>query len=214
MSAHAVAGGPSVRSSAHAAHSARSAWEQKQKRELLIEYALRSPDDSGSHITLSPKTFSLGFSGWFAVLQPPIMRCPFPTRPDKTVVRFECPLNFWSCREALRSATKSSGAMETRYMLRVKDLAPFVVGGQYVEASSSRGGKISVVFWTFEPLKQDTAASGQQFESAPGTRCRIDFGPLDRTYQRSTCRRIPRSAQPFDRRGGSGSRSFSWRSAG
>ena len=72
-----------------------STWEQKQRRELLIEYVLRSPDDSGSQITLSPKTFSLGFSGWFAVLQPPDHALsPFPKRPDKTLVTIRTPANF------------------------------------------------------------------------------------------------------------------------
>src|ERR1700746_1627543 len=62
-------------------------WEQKQKRELLIEYVLRSPGDSSSQITLSPKTFSLGFSGWFAVLQTPRTSAyPFPKPPHKTLV--------------------------------------------------------------------------------------------------------------------------------
>ena len=158
-----------------------STWEQKQRRELLIEYVLRSPDDSGSQITLSPKTFSLGFSGWFAVLQPPDHALsPFPKRPDKTLVTIRTPANFLVLSRGAKVGVKKLGdAMETRYMVRIKDLAPFAVGGQYVEASSSRSGKSSVVFWTLEPLKQDTAASVQRIESAWNT-MQTDFGPLDK----------------------------------
>ena len=158
-----------------------STWEQKQKRELLIEYVLRSPEDSGSQITLSPKTFSLGFSGWFAVLQPPDHALsPFPKRPDKTLVTIRTPANFLLLSRGTKVGAKKLGdQMETRYMVRAKDLAPFAVGGQYVEASSSRSGNNSVVFWTLEPLKGDTTTSAQRIESAWNV-MQNDFGPLDK----------------------------------
>jgi hypothetical protein len=158
-----------------------SSWEQKQKRELLIEYVLRSPDDSGSRITLSPKTFSLGFRGWFAVLQPPDHALsPFPKRPDKTLVTIRAPSHFLLLARGTRIGAKKLGdEMETRYMVRTKDLAPFAVGGQYVESTSARGENGSVVFWTLEPLKQDTTASAQRISFAWDT-MQTDFGPLDK----------------------------------
>src|SRR6202030_240017 len=158
-----------------------STWEQKQKRELLIEYALRSPDDSGSQIRLSPRTFSLGFSGWFAVLQPPDHALsPFPKRPDKTLITIRTPSNFLVLSRGKNIGAKKLGdEMESRYMVRIKDLAPFAVGGQYVEASSSRRGNNSVVFWTLGPLSGDTATSAQRIESAWNV-MQNDFGPLDR----------------------------------
>jgi len=158
-----------------------STWEQKQKRELLIEYVLRSPGGSSSQITLSPKTFSLGFSGWFAVLQPPDHALsPFPKRPERTLVTIRTPANFLLLSRGTKVGAKNLGdEMETRYIVRAKDLAPFAVGGQYVEASSSRRGNSSVVFWTLEPLKGDTAASAQRIESAWNV-MQNNFGPLDR----------------------------------
>ncbi|HEY2108989.1 MAG TPA: M1 family aminopeptidase [Candidatus Acidoferrales bacterium] len=161
-----------------------STWEQKQKRELLIEYLLHSPDDSGSQITLSSRTFSLGFSGWFAVLQPPDHALsPFPARPDKTLITIRTPANFLVLSRGTKLGAKKLGdEMETRYMVRIKDLAPFAVGGQYVEASSSRRDNGSVVFWTLEPLKGDSAASVQQIESAWNT-MQNDFGPLDKNIR-------------------------------
>jgi len=161
-----------------------STWEQKQKRELLIEYVLRSPDDSSSQITLSPRTFSFGFSGWFVVLQPPDHALsPFPKRPDKTLVTIRTPANFLVLSRGTKVGAKKLGdEMETRYMVRINDLAPFAVGGQYVETSSSRNGNGSVVFWTLEPLKDDTAASAQRIESAWNV-MQNDFGPLDKNIR-------------------------------
>jgi len=158
-----------------------STWEQKQKRELLIEYVLRSPGASSSQITLSPKTFSLGFSGWFAVLQPPDHALsPFPKRPDKTLITIRTPANFLLLSRGTKVGAKKLGdEVETRYIVRAKDLAPFAVGGQYVEASSSRRGNSSVVFWTLEPLKGDTATSAQRIESEWNV-MQNDFGPLDK----------------------------------
>ncbi len=158
-----------------------STWEQKQKRDLLIEYVLRSPDDSGSRITLSPKSFSLGFGGWFAVLQPPDHALsPFPKRPDRTLVTVRTPANFLLLSRGRKvGAKKLRDQMETRYMVRSKDLAPFAVGGQYVEASSSQRGNNSVVFWTLDPLKNDTVTSAQRIEAAWNV-MQNDFGALDK----------------------------------
>jgi hypothetical protein len=161
-----------------------STWEQKQKRELLIEYVLRSPDDSGSQIALSAKTFSLGFSGWFAVLQPPDHALsPFPARPDKALITIRTPSNFLVLSRGSRVGAKKLGdEMETRYMVRIKDLAPFAVGGRYVGASSSRRENGSVEFWTLEPIKGDTATSAQRIESAWSV-MENDFGPLDKNIR-------------------------------
>jgi hypothetical protein len=63
-------------------------------------------------------------------------------------------------------------------MVRIKDLAPFAVGGQYIE-SASRGQSKSVVFWTLEPLKEETAASAQRISFAWNT-MQTDFGQLDK----------------------------------
>jgi hypothetical protein len=157
-----------------------STWEQKQKRELLIEYVLRSPDDSGSRITLSAKTFSLGFSGWFVVLQSPDHALsPFPKRPDRTLITVRTPANFLVLARGTKAGVKKSGdEIESRYMVRIKDLAPFAVGGQYIE-SSSHGQGNSVVFWTLEPLREETAASAQRISFAWNT-MQTAFGPLDK----------------------------------
>ncbi len=158
-----------------------STWQRKQKIDLMIEYALSSPDDSGAQITLGPKTFSLGFRGWFAVLQPPDHALsPLPTRPDKTIVAIRVPSNFLLLSRGNKSGKKNAGSeIENRYQLREKDLAPFVVAGQYVEKDSSRRGADSVVFWTLEPLKEDPAASAERIAAAWST-LQKTFGPLEK----------------------------------
>jgi Peptidase family M1 domain len=158
-----------------------STWGQKQKRELLIEYVLRASNAAGSGIALSPKTFSLGFRGWFVVLQPPDRALsPFPKRPDRTVVTIRTPTNFRVLSRGTRAGLKNLGdEIETRYLVRIKDLAPFAIGGQYVESASARHEGNSVVFWTLEPLKGDAAASARRIESAWNV-MQTNFGPLDK----------------------------------
>ena len=114
-------------------------WEQKQKRELAIEYVLSFPGDSGSRIAESSKMFSLGYRGWFVDLQPPNHALsPFPSRPDRTAVVYRVPSNFLLLARGTRAGKKQMGdETEYRYMLRTQDLAPFVVAGQYVESATS-----------------------------------------------------------------------------
>ncbi len=118
------------------------------------------------------------------VLQPPDHALsPFPKRPDKTLITIRAPANFvLLSRGAKVGSNKLGDVMETRYMVRAKDLSPFAVGGQYVEASRSQSGNSSVAFWTLEPLKGDTSASAQRIESAWNT-MQNDFGPLDKNIK-------------------------------
>lgn len=158
-----------------------STWQKKQKVELALEYVLSSPDDSGTQITLGPKTFSLGFRGWFAVLQPPDHALsPFPTRPDKTLVAVRVPPNFMVLSRGNSAGKKNAGnEIEFRYQLRLEDLAPFVVAGQYVQPVSSSRGAGTVIFWTLEPLKGDPAASAERISSA-WEALEKNFGPLEK----------------------------------
>jgi hypothetical protein len=157
-----------------------STWGRKQKRELSIEYALRSPEDPGSQVAIEEKTFSLGFRGWFTVLQPPDHALsPFPDRPDKTLITIRVPSKFLVLSRGTKSGVKKAGdETEHRYLLRTKDLAPFVVAGQYLEASGGHSAD-SLVFWTVEQLKGDSTASAQRIAAAWNT-LQTDFGPLDK----------------------------------
>lgn len=155
-------------------------WEQKQKRALVIEYSFRSPQDPGRRITLGESDFHLSALGWFPAFQPPKhFLAPYPARPDKTILRIQVPSNFEVLSRGAPAGHKRIGSeTEYKFLLRVKDLAPFVVAGRYVETVPG-GQSDSAVFWTFQPLSGNAGAAGQQFTAAWET-LQNDFGPLDR----------------------------------
>jgi hypothetical protein len=155
-------------------------WEQKQKRALAVEYSFRSPQDSGRRITLGEADFHLSALGWFPALQPPKhFMASSPSRPDKTMVRIQVPAGFAILSRGAPAGHKQvGGEIEYKFLLRTKDLAPFVVAGHYVETAP--GGKSgSAVFWTFQPPSGDTSAAAQQLTAAWET-LQNDFGPLDK----------------------------------
>lgn len=156
-----------------------SAWGQKQKRELVIEYALSAPEDSGARITLGENEFHLGFRGWFPVLQPPRhVMAPYPKRPDKSLVTIRVPDDFLVLSRGSAAARKQNGGETAyRFLLRKDDLAPYIVAGRYRE-STSRSKQEGAVFWTLAPLKNDAASSADPITAAWNT-LQNDFGPLD-----------------------------------
>ncbi len=159
------------------------AWRQKQKRELVIEYALSAPEDSGARITIGESEFHLGFRGWFPALQPPKhLLAPYPKRPDKSLVAVRVPDNSpILSRGSAAGRNQNSGETVYRFLLRKDDLAPYIVAGRYVE-SSSKGKPDSAIFWTLAPLKDDPAAAADQIAAAWKT-LQADFGPLDKTIR-------------------------------
>lgn len=162
------------------------AWENKQKRDLVIEYKLSSPEDSGARITLADDNFHLGSRGWFPVLQPPKhVLAPYPKRPDKTIVAIRAPMDFLVLSRGTPAGRKQEGGdVEHRFLLRQDDLAPYVVAGRYKE-SSSHGKTNSAIFWTMTPLKEDPAPAGDRLAAAWSV-LQTDFGPVDRNI------RVPR----------------------
>jgi hypothetical protein len=159
------------------------AWGQKQKRELLIEYAMSAPEDSGARITLGEAGFHLGFRGWFPALQPPKhVMAPYPKRPDKSLVTIRLPENFLVLsRGSVARRKQNGGETAYRFLLRKDDLAPYIVAGRYVE-SSSRGKQDSAIFWTLAPLKGDPASAMDQITAAWNV-LQTDFGLLDRNLR-------------------------------
>jgi hypothetical protein len=159
------------------------AWGQKQKRELVIEYALSAPADSGIRITLGEGEFHLGFRGWFPALQPPKhVMAPYPTRPDKSFVTIRVPENFVVLSRGSAAGRKqNNGETAYRFLLRKDDLAPYIVAGRYAE-SSSRGKADSAIFWTLAPLKENPASAADQITAAWST-LQADFGPLDKNVR-------------------------------
>lgn len=155
-------------------------WARKQRRELLIEYSLSSPEDSGSRITIGDSSFHLGYRGWFPVLQPPKHAlAPFPKRPDKTIVSVRLPDNFLVLSRGTPAGRKQAGSeLDHHFLLRQNDLAPYVVAGRYSVSASNQKSN-SAMFWTLEPLKDDPAPAEARI-AALWTAMQTDFGPLDK----------------------------------
>jgi hypothetical protein len=155
------------------------AWTQKQRRELVIEYALSSPGDSGARITLGGTNFHLGSGGWLPVFQAPKhVLASRPKEPDRTSLTIRVPANFLVlARGAAAGRKQEGGEIEYRFALRKEDLTPYVVAGRYVESAYDRKSN-PVTFWTVEPLKEDPADPAGRIAAAWGI-LQEDFGPLD-----------------------------------
>jgi len=159
------------------------AWAHKQKRELVIEYTLSSPEDPGARIAISENSFHLGFRGWFPVLQPPKhLLAAYLSRPDKTMVSIRVPPDFLVLSRGTPAGRRQQGSdLEHHFLLRQDDLAPYVVAGRYTE-SSSHGKSNSAIFWTLAPLREDPTAAGERIAAAWNV-LQTDFGPLDRNIR-------------------------------
>jgi Peptidase family M1 domain len=147
--------------------------------QLMIEYDLASPQDSGSRITLGADEFHLGSRGWFPVLQPPKhVFSPFPRRPKLTPYTVRVPTDFLVLAGGKPKGRKKMGS-ETEYafLLSADDLPPFVVAGSYVESPAQRAPN-SAVFWTLKALPSDPGQAATQIAQAWNI-LEKNFGPLD-----------------------------------
>jgi hypothetical protein len=156
-----------------------TSWERRQKRELSVEYTLRSPGDSGSQIAIEQNDFHVGSRGWSPRLQPPKhLLAPYPKRPDRMYYTVRVPIDFAVlARGVLKGRRTYGNEIEYRYELRRNDLAPYIVTGHYVEWPA-KGGRRSTVFWTVQPLQQDPAQAAEKITQDWDT-LEKDFGPLD-----------------------------------
>jgi Peptidase family M1 domain len=160
-----------------------SVWRQKQGHELAIDYKFRSSADSGSRITLGTESFHLGSRGWFPLLQPPKhILAPYPKRPDKMEYSIRVPAGYVVLARGIPEKQKKENE-ETifRFKLGANDLAPYVVAGRYSETGSNQKSG-TAVFWTLEPLTEDSSAAAQRI-AAVWTTLETDFGPLDRNIR-------------------------------
>jgi hypothetical protein len=157
-----------------------SVWRQKQTHELTIEYAFRSPEDSGTRITLGAESFHLGSRGWLPQLQPPKhFLAPYPKRPHKSEYSVRVPSGFVVlARGTADGQKKEGGDVVYRFKLRTGDLAPYIVSGRYAVQDSNRTSG-EAVFWTLQPLKEDPSGAAQRIAAAWST-LETDFGPIDR----------------------------------
>jgi hypothetical protein len=159
------------------------AWTQKQKRELVIEYALSSPEDSGSRITIGESHFHVGSRGGFPVLQHPRhVLSPYPKRPDKTQVSIRVPEGFLVLSRGTPAGRKQIGGEAVyRFVMRQDDLESFVVGGRYSESTANHKAA-AVSFWTLQQLREDPAQAESRLTAAWNT-LQTAFGSFDKNIR-------------------------------
>lgn len=156
------------------------AWNQKQRRDLVIEYALSSPEDSGMNIALSSTSFHVISRGWFPWLQPPThVLSPSPASPERIAFTVQVPTDFLLLAPGKPAGrAKNGGEVKHRFELRESDPAPFIVAGRYVDSCANDRG-CGAVFWTLEPLKGDRARAEEDLASVWNI-LQKDFGPLEK----------------------------------
>lgn len=158
-------------------------WQRGQMRQVVIDYSLSAPKDSGWRVTIGSDNFHLGSRGWSAPLQPPRhFLAPYPKRPDKMVYSVRVPPDFLVLARGTMIGRKLDGSESVyRFRLRKDDLAPFVVAGRYNE-TPFRQENGTVIFWTLRALKENVGSAPQRIARAWNTLV-SDFGPLDPTIR-------------------------------
>ncbi len=156
-------------------------WNQKQRRDLVIEYTFASPEESGANIGLSPASFHVVSRDWFPSPQPPAhVLSPFPASPERVIYTVQVPASFILLAGGKQiGRTKNREDIKYRFELRNGDPAPFIVAGRYAD-SCSNNRTCAAAFWTLEPLKVDPAAAEEQIASAWNI-LQKNFGPLGKT---------------------------------
>lgn len=158
----------------------RKPWMRKEKRQLSFVYTLRSPDDSSPSVTIGAAAFHLGLRGWAPRLLPPKhLLSPNPSRPTRVTYELRVPADFSVLAGGRPRGRKNHGdEADYRFELNRKDLGAFAVAGRYAKWPA-RGGRDSVAFWTFQPLRSGEAQSAKKIGDIWKTMT-TNFGVLDR----------------------------------
>jgi len=155
------------------------AWTRKQKRQLSVEYMLRSPQDSGTRITVGEGSFHLASRGWFPEPLPPKrVLSPYPSSPKVWAFTVRVPQDFAVLASGLPKGTRKAGdQIEHRFVID-SGANTYVVAGKYSAWPAERKAS-PISFWTLQPLKGDPSAGAQQIRFVWDT-LQKDFGPLDK----------------------------------
>lgn len=154
-------------------------WNPKQRRDLVVEYTVASPEDSGRNVALSSTSFHVVSRDWLPFLQPPAhVLSPSPASPERIMYTVQVPSDFLLLTPGKpRGRRKNGGEVKYQFELRARDPAPFIVAGRYVDSCSSRR-LCGAAFWTLEPLKTNLAPAEEQIASAWSI-LQKNFGPLE-----------------------------------
>jgi hypothetical protein len=154
-------------------------WPRKQKREFSFQYTLRSPEDSQSYVTITPRSFHLGVRGWAPQLQSPkYILSTYPSHPSRITYTIRVPKDFTLVAAGRRRKEKQYGEeVEYRYELGRAALGAFAVAGRYAKWPAN-GERDAVAFWTGAPLTGNPTKSAQQIRNIWKT-FTVDFGVFE-----------------------------------
>jgi len=157
------------------------AWNQKQRRDLFIEYTFSSAKDLGTNINLRSTSFHVVSHDWLPSLQPPAhVLSPFPGVPERINYTVQVPSNFLLLAPGKAAGRTQDGAeVKYRFEWRGRDPAPFIVAGRYVDSCSNRR-PCAAVFWSLAPIERDLAPAEEQIASAWDV-LQKNFGPLQKS---------------------------------
>jgi len=141
-----------------------SAWPQKEKRELVVDYTLAPAADAHAQ---AAEGFHLGTRGWLPVFLPPNhILASAPIRPPTMTYTVKVPSTFVIVARGSAAGRKQDGAATIyRFNLDKDDLAPYIVAGHYLSSSETKQPG-DAIFWTTQPLPADAATTRQRFASA------------------------------------------------
>lgn len=156
-------------------------WNQKQRRDLSVEYGLAPTEDSGGSVAVSSSSFHIVSGGWVPSPRPPTHALsPFPASPERINYTVQVPSDFLLLAPGKPNGRMKDGAeVKYRFELRRSDPALFVVAGRYADSCSNRRS-CEVDFWTFEPITTSLASAEEQLASAWNI-LQKNFGPLEKS---------------------------------
>lgn len=170
------------------------AWKQGKTIQVVLDYAFRTPADSGTRISLGADTFHLGSRGWFPELLPPKhFMSPNPARPDKSEYAVRVPSEYF---------VLARGALVSRKKGRRRDHLPLSPADGRSFAIRSRG--------PLHRVRRRTENDRDLLDAGPGEAGHLRRRGADRRYvehaarrfRAARCRQKERDARAAHRRSG------------
>jgi hypothetical protein len=158
------------------------AWGKKESRHISIEYALRSPQNYGSLVTIGADNFHLSSRGWYPEFQAPKrVLAPTPVSPPVVAFSVRVPADFALLAGGVPKGRKKSGSeVELRFDITNAASAAYIVAGRYAPSQTFNDASApAAVFWTLQRTKEDPTPGARELY-ATWEALEKDFGPLDK----------------------------------
>lgn len=155
------------------------AWPQNRRRDLVIEYTLAPPPPGRANLAVTGESFHVRDAAALPLLLPPkagIIKRGKPVQEAGLDIFAPSEFRVLSGGHS-HGSRKGTNEIETRVAFRPGDYQSFVVAGRYQE-QTVQAGKVTVLFWTFEPLDPQRAQAAAGRIAAAFRTYQTTFGPL------------------------------------